>query len=80
MGGDNKPLHFEPVSSITLRIIMAILSLLAALEARDVLHQSIQMLSPQNASKKLIYTLFVAVLVIFLTILTAYLIQERVQV
>jgi hypothetical protein len=80
MGSDNKPLCYEPVSSITLKITMAILSLLCALEVRDVLHQCIQMLSPQNAAKKLIYTMFVASLVIFVTILTAYLVQDRVQV
>lgn len=75
---DNGVLDYQPVSTLLVSTIIAAFTFLTALSIRDSVTQSISALTPGDISKKLLFTLFSTMLFLFITVLLAYLFQEKV--
>ena len=67
------PFVINPISGIIKTTILSAFTFLTALGVRDVFSKTLEAVLPDNANEKLIFTYFYATVVIFLTVLFAYL-------
>lgn len=75
---DSGILNFEPVSSLLIKTLITVFTFLTALSIRDSMTQSIAAVTPHNTTKKLLFTMFVAMFFLFITILLAYFYQDKI--
>ena len=75
--GDSKSLNHEPVSSLLVKTIVSALTFLSALSIRDTVTESITVVVPDNKIKKITLLGFLTMMFLFLTVLVAYVWQDR---
>jgi len=76
---DSRSLDHEPVSSLLIKTIIAAFTFLTAFSIRDTVMQAIQQITPNDASKKLAFTMMVTMLFLFITVLMAYMWQDKID-
>jgi hypothetical protein len=75
---DTSVLDYEPVSSLLVKTLIGAFTFLTALSIRDSVTQSIAVIAPNDTNKKLLFTFMVTLLFLFVTVLMAYLWQDKV--
>ena len=69
---DGGALENQPVVSLLIQTLITAFTFLTAFSIRDSITQSISALTPNDASKKLYFTFFVALFFLFVTVSMAY--------
>lgn len=72
-----KMIVINPVSSVIKSTILSAFSFLTALAVRDVFSRTLESVLPEKTNKKLIYTYFYASVVVFFTVVFAYLWNDK---
>jgi hypothetical protein len=70
-------LDYEPISSLLIQTLLTAFTFLTALSIRDSMTQAISLLSPGNITKKLIFTIFITMLFLLITVIMAYVWQDK---
>lgn len=76
---ESHALDYQPLSALLIRTIVAAFTILTAFSIRDSVMQTIQAVAPNSATKKLIFTIMVTLFFLFLTVLMAYVWQDKIE-
>jgi hypothetical protein len=76
---DSSGINDEPVSSIVIQVVLSAFTLLTALSIRDTVMEGIKEISPKHTTKRLLFTLSTTLFFIFITVMIAYIWQQKVQ-
>lgn len=79
LASDARPLDYQPLSSLLIKTIIGAFTILTAFSIRDSVVQGIAAVTPGDATKKLIFTVMVTMLFLFLTVLMAYFWQDKID-
>ena len=74
---DTHSLDYQPVSSLLVTTIIAAFTILTAFSIRDSIMQGIQAISPNNMTKKFLFTVMITLFFLFVTVLMAYMWQDK---
>jgi hypothetical protein len=74
---DSHTLDFQPLSSLLVTTVISALTILTAFALRDTVVQLIQLIAPNDATKKFIFSLMIAMFFLFITVLLAFLWQDK---
>jgi len=72
------PLAREPVSSLLIKTLISAFTFLTALNIRDSITQGVQAVSPNDTIKRLMFTVSLTAFFLFITVLMAYVWQDKV--
>lgn len=72
------PLSHEPVSSLLIKTLIGAFTFLTALSFRDAVMQGVQAVTPNDTIKRLLFTVTLTGFFLFLTVLMAYLWQDKI--
>ena len=78
MQTDQKAVHYEPVSSLLIKTILTAFTFISALSVRDAVVAFISSVAPHHMSRKALFSLMVAMIFLFTTVILAYHYQDRV--
>jgi len=76
---DTSSLDYEPVSSLLTKTILSAFTILTAFNIRDTVTQVVAVIAPSSATKKVLFTLSITVFFLFITVLMAFMWQDRIQ-
>jgi len=76
---ESHALDYQPLSALLIRTIVAAFTILTAFSIRDSVMQTIQAVAPNSATKKLIFTIMVTLFFLFITVLMAYVWQDKIE-
>jgi len=74
---DTHALDYHPISELLITTILSALSVLVAFSFRDSVVQGIQIIAPNDLTKKFIFSLLVTLFFLFITVLVAYMFQNK---
>lgn len=77
---DGSSLDHDPVASMLVKTIIAAFTILTAFSIRDSVVQGVALVSPNDATKKFLFSVVLAMFFLFITVLMAYLWQDKVDV
>lgn len=72
-------LDYQPMSSLLISTVISALTILTAFCLRDSVIQGVQIIAPDSITKKFMFTVLVTLFFLFLTVLMAYLWQDKVD-
>jgi len=72
-------LDYQPMSALIISTIISAFTILTAFCIRDTLIQGIQIISPNNMTKRWLFMLFVTLFFFFITVLMAYVWQDKID-
>jgi hypothetical protein len=73
------PMSHEPVSSLLIKTLIAAFTFLTALSIRDSIMQGMQVVSPNDTIKRLAFTVTMTGFFLFVTVLMAFLWQDKIS-
>lgn len=76
---DSSSLEYEPIASLLVRTIIAAFTILTAFSIRDSVVQGVSLVSPNDAPKKFLFSVVLAMFFLFVTVLMAYMWQDKVD-
>lgn len=76
---DPHSLDHQPMSALLISTIIAALTILTAFCLRDTVIQGIQVIAPDNLTKKFMFTALITLLFLFLTVLMAFVWQDKIS-
>jgi NADH:ubiquinone oxidoreductase subunit 6 (subunit J) len=76
---DSHSVDHEPIASMLVRTIIGAFTILTAFSIRDSVVQGIQHVAPNNSTKKFIFTVTITMFFLFITVLMAYMWQDKID-
>ncbi len=76
---DTATISYEPLSALLIQTIVTAFTILTAFSIRDSVTQGIAAVSPNNSDKKLVFTVTVTLFFLFITVLMAYMWQDKIK-
>lgn len=73
------PMSHEPVSSLLIKTLISAFTFLTALSIRDSIMQGVQTVAPDDVVKRFAFTVALTSLFLFVTVLMAYLWQDKIS-
>jgi hypothetical protein len=77
---DTQPLTYQPASSILLKAVLNALTILVAFNLRDTVTQCVELLTPGRIPTKIVFSFFVTLLFLLITVITAYSFQNMISI
>lgn len=74
---DAYPIDYEPLSGLLIKTIVGALTILTAFSFRDTAVQGVALITPNDLVKKFMFTVALTFLFLFLTVLAAWLWQDK---
>lgn len=72
-------LDYQPMSELLISTVISALTILTAFCLRDTVIQGIQVIAPDSLSKKFMFTALITLFFLFLTVLMAYVWQDKIS-
>lgn len=72
-------LDYQPMSTLLISTIVSALTILTAFCLRDTVIQGVQIIAPNDLTKKFLFTCLVTLFFLFLTVLLAYVWQDKIN-
>lgn len=70
-------LDYQPMSTLLISTIISALTILTAFCLRDTVIQGVQVIAPDSITKKFMFTALITLFFLFLTVLLAYVWQDK---
>lgn len=72
-------LDYQPMSELLISTVISALTILTAFCLRDTVIQGVQVIAPDNITKKFMFTALITLFFLFLTVLLAYIWQDKIN-
>lgn len=74
---DSHAIDHQPLSALLVKTIITAFTILTAFSIRDSVVQGIQAIAPNDATKKFVFSVLIAMFFLFVTVLMAFLWQDK---
>jgi len=74
---DSHTIDYQPLSALLIKTIIGAFTILTAFSIRDAVVQGVQAIAPNDATKKFIFSVLIAMFFLFVTVLMAFLWQDK---
>lgn len=76
---DTHSIDYQPISSLLLTTILSAFTILTAFCIRDAVIQGIQLVGPDNLSKRFAFSVMIAAFFLLMTVLIAWIWQDQID-